>query len=114
MPEFLIFARKKKNRICLGNAFLPHMGGGGGSSVASFCYGGGGGGKTPKCTDRKNTLCNLYARAPQIYMYIQVSKYICIHVQSMQWYGTINDSMTDKTLTLRKIYEYASERSERV
>ena len=33
----------------------------------------------------------------------------------MQWYGTINDSMTDKTLTLRKNnnYEYASERSDR-
>ena len=25
-------------------------------------------------------------------------------IQSMQWYGTINDSMTDKTRTLRKIY----------
>ena len=25
----------------------------------------------------------------------------------MQWYGAINDSMTDKTLTLRKIYEYS-------
>ena len=32
----------------------------------------------------------------------------------MQWYGTINDSMTDKTLILRKkIYEYASEQSVR-
>ena len=27
----------------------------------------------------------------------------------MQWYGTLNDSMTDKALTLREIYEYASE-----
>ena len=26
----------------------------------------------------------------------------------MQWYGTLNESMTDKTLTLREIYEYAS------
>ena len=26
----------------------------------------------------------------------------------MQWFGTLNDSMTDKTLTLREIYEYAS------
>ena len=33
--------------------------------------------------------------------------------QSSGIYGTINDSMTDKTLTLRQIYEYASERSER-
>ena len=52
-------------------------------------------------------------RAPQKYMYFQISKYICIHIQSMQWFGTLNDSMTDKTLTLREIYEYASERSER-
>ena len=46
-------------------------------------------------------------------MYFHISKYICIHIriQSMQWDGTLNDSMTDKTLTLREIYEYASERA---
>ena len=32
----------------------------------------------------------------------------------MQWYGTLNDSMTDKTLTLRELYEYASEGLENV
>ena len=31
---------------------------------------------------------------------------VCIY---KKWYGTLNDSMTDKTLTLRKIYEYASD-----
>ena len=51
-------------------------------------------------------------RAPQKYMYFQVSN-TSVYIQSMQWYSTINDSMTDKTLPLRKIYKYASERSER-
>ena len=37
-------------------------------------------------------------RAPQKSKYFQVSKYICIHVQSKQWYGTINDSMTDTNI----------------
>ena len=33
----------------------------------------GGGGKTPKCTDRET------------YIYFQDSKYICLHIQSMQF-----------------------------
>ena len=51
--------------------------------------------------------------APQKYMYFQVSKYICIHNYTINAvvYGNINDSITDKTLTLREIYEYASERA---
>ena len=94
------------------------------SSVASFLLLWGGGGKTPKCTDRKkkSCICNLYARASEaserlrnicifrsqntsacttslvVYDFI----YIQSHIQPMQWYGIINDSMTDKTLTLRK------------
>ena len=92
------------------------------SSVASFLLWGGGGGQYPHMYrqhhEKKSCICNLYARASaserlKNYKYFQVSKYICRHtcIQSMQWYGIINDSMTDKTLTLRKIYEYASERS---
>ena len=87
------------------------------SSVASFLLlGGGGGGKTPKCTDRtKNHVYVFYMRerakrasASEIYVFSGLK----IHLHSyttMHWYGTINDSMTDKTLTLRKIYENASE-----
>ena len=71
------------------------MGGGGG---------GGGGGKTPNVpTQKKVYICNLYARASASETRIH------LHTQSMQWYGTINDSMTDETLTLRIIYEHASE-----
>ena len=39
-------------------------------------------------------------RAPQKYMYFQISKYICIHIQSMQWFGTLNDSSGVHTRTL--------------
>ena len=61
-------------------------------------------------------------RAPQkhIGLYFHVSKYICIHmdIQSMQfpfitYVCRYKRQYTDKTLTFRKIYEYASERSER-
>ena len=46
----------------------------------------------------------MHERAPQNDMYFQILKYICIHIQSMQWYGTLNDSMTNKTLTLRDFH----------
>ena len=104
------------------------VGGGGGdmspcrgdiSSVASFLLLVGGGGKNPKCTERRKKITyNLYARASEA---SERLRNICIfrsqntpaYIQSMQWYSTINDSMTAKTLPLRKIYEYASEWSER-
>ena len=49
--------------------------------------------------------------ASEIYVFSDLK--INLYIQLMQWYGTLNDSMTDKTLTLREFYEYASERSER-
>ena len=59
----------------------------------------------------------LRERAPQKHIFSGL-KYICIHIQSMQ-FPLITSGIwrykrhyTDKTLTLRKIYEYASERSE--
>ena len=79
-------------------------------------------GQSPKCTDKKyNNVFVIYmherekrASASEIYVFSDLKIHqICIHIQSMQWFGTLNDSMTDKTLTLREIYEYASERSER-
>ena len=86
------------------------MGGGGG--------GGGVGARPPNVPTKKKScmidVTHMRERAPQQYMYFQVSKYICIHIQSMRCYGTLNYSTTEKTvktLTLRKIYEYASERA---
>ena len=85
------------------------------SSVASFLILGG---QDPQMyRQKKKCMCNLYARASEASERLRnvcifnISKYICIHIQPMQWYGTINDSLTDKTLTLRKTYEYASERA---
>ena len=72
-----------------------------------FAIEGGGGTRPPNVpTEEKNHYVTQCAseRAPQKYMYFQVSKCICMHIQSMQWYGTINDSMTDETLILRKNY----------
>ena len=42
---------------------------------------------------------------------VHVSKYICIHVYIFLYNqcSGMADSLRDKTLTLRKIYEYASE-----
>ena len=48
------------------------------------------------------------ASASQIYVFSGLKIHLHVHKQSMQWCGTINDSLTDKTLTLRKFYEYAS------
>ena len=55
----------------------------------------------------------MHERAPQKYICIFRSQnaFAYTYIQSMQWYGTINDSMTDKTLILRKKYEYASEQA---
>ena len=87
------------------------------SSVAKFLLLGRGARFPNVPTGKKSCtcICNLYARASEAserFRNINIFRspnYICIHIQSMQWYGTINDSMTDKTLTLRKVYEYASE-----
>ena len=79
---------------------------------------GGGGGKTPKCTDRKKSTCNLYARASEAQAsasetYFQVSK-------SMQFPFIIlvvwryKRQYIEKKLTLRTVYEYASLESFRV
>ena len=71
---------------------------------------GGGGGQTPKCTDRKKNHVHEtynYARASEVserlrnfIIYFNVSKYICINIQSMQFpfityriYGAINDNI---------------------
>ena len=60
------------------------------------------------CKNNNTVIITWYTVCKQYNLNCQVSKYICTHnLQSMQCYGTINDSMTDKTL--RKIYEYASE-----
>ena len=52
-----------------------------------FGMGGGGGGKPPKCTDKYIYIyiheTYMRERAPQKHIYFQVSKYICIHIQSM-------------------------------
>ena len=79
------------------------------SSVANFFPLGG---KTLKCTDRKKCITYMRERAPQKYMYFR-SHNTSVYIQSIQRHSTVNDSMNDKTLLLRKIYEYASERSER-
>ena len=94
------------------------------SSVASFLVLGGGG-KTPICTDKNNIiyvpiLRERAKRASASETYFQDSKYICIqcHIQSMQFplityrMALYTRHYTDKTLKLREIYEYASERSE--
>ena len=76
------------------------------SSVASFLVWGGGGGERPPNvpTEKKNHVHVTHARASEA---SSVPFYYL-------WYGAINDSIyTDKILTLRQIYEYASERSER-
>ena len=80
---------------------------------------GGGGGKTPKCTD-KNNICTYIERAPQKHIFpgLKIHLHIQCHIQSMRFplitYGmALYTHYTDKTLKLRKIYEYASERSER-
>ena len=57
-------------------------------------------------------------RASTSETHFQDSKYICIYTINVVsynyvWYGAINDIILEKTLTLRKIYEYARERSER-
>ena len=54
-------------------------------------------------------------RAPQN-IYFQVSKYICTHnINAVPfyylWHGAIYDSIMIKHYTLRKIYDYASERA---
>ena len=94
------------------------------SSVASFLVLEGGGGKTPKCTDKKKNhvhVYNFYARASasETYIYIQVSKYICIHknytINAVPFisHGMALYILTKHYITLWKIYGYASERSER-
>ena len=73
------------------------------SSVASFLLLGGGGGKTPKCTDRRKK--NVYvtymrerASASDIYVFsgLKIHLHVYIIIHPIQWYGIINDSMTDK------------------
>ena len=49
--------------------------------------------------------------ASEIYVFSYLKINLYAYIQSMQWYGTLNDSMTDKALTLREFYEYASERA---
>ena len=73
----------------------------------------GGGGKTPKCTDRKKNHAQVtYERAPQkhiyfgsqntfAYIYNQCSSFLLILL--MVW--RYKRQYTDKTLTVRKIYE---------
>ena len=93
-----------------------------GSSVASFLVWGGGGGQAPKIYRQKKK-SNLYARASEASdrlknIHFQVAKYICIHTINAVpfyylWHGAIYDSIMIKHYSLRKIYEHASERSER-
>ena len=72
------------------------------SSVASFLvWGGGGGASPPNVPGKKSRTCNVYAWASASKTYRPI-----IFTYSMALYTTISD----KTLTLRKIYEYASER----
>ena len=88
------------------------------SSVASFLVLEAGGGARPRNVPAKN-ICTYIARASEASerlrnIYFHDSKYIFIVIYNAVsfnylWYGTINDTYTDKTLTLRKIYEYASE-----
>ena len=84
-------------------AFLVHSK----YSVPFICY--------HKCTDAfMQCICTSDGASEaserlRNYMYVSDLKINCIQIQSMQWYGTLNDSMTDKTLTLRELYEYASE-----
>ena len=132
-----IYIYRVKRKVCVGFGYIyikyirgvpwvNALGGGGApsgkvcvvTSVASFLVLGGG--KTPKCTDTK---CTYTARASEASerlrnIYFQDSKYICLHVQSMHFplrmVWRYKRYYTDKTQKLRKkIYEYASERSER-
>ena len=89
------------------------------SSVASFLVLGGGGGKTPfREMYRKKKVLILRERAPQKHIFSGLK--IHLHTYTINavsfnylWYGAIKRHYTDKTLKSRKIYEYASERSER-
>ena len=65
-------------------------------SVASVLLLGGGGARPPNVPTEKNT----YIRASErlrISVFSGLKIHLHIHIQSMQWYGTINYSMTDKT-----------------
>ena len=91
------------------------------SSVASFWYWGGGARPPNVPTEKKSCTCNLYARASEAskrlrniyisglkihlhtYAINQCSSLLLLMVWRYKW------QYTDKTLTLRKIYEYASE-----
>ena len=86
------------------------------SSVASF-FGIGGGGARPLNVPTKKVLI-LRERAPQKHIFFRTKNTSAyIPIQSMQFplitYGMALLTSTAKTLTIRKIYEYASERSER-
>ena len=50
-------------------------------------------------------------RAPQKYMYFQVSKYICIHtINAVVWHYKLWYDRQNTNIE-KKIYEYASERA---
>ena len=92
----------------------------GSSNVASFCYWGGGGGQAPQMYRQKKTNhVHVYltymrervkrASASEIYVFSGLKIHLhtynqCSGIWHYKW-----QYMTDKTLTLRKIYEYASE-----
>ena len=82
------------------------------SSVASFLVlGGGGGGQDPEMYRQKIYVLILRASERLRNIHFQDSKYICLHIQSMQFplitYGRLwrYKHYTDKTLTLRKIFD---------
>ena len=98
-----------------GSGTLPYI------SVSSFLvWAGGGGGAYLVACDRKNIMyCNLYARASASEAYRPIFSGLKIHLHTYTinavpfcylWYGAINDSIGQNTLTLRKIYDYVSER----
>ena len=95
-----------------------------GMEARSPIWGGGGEARSPICTDSiKKHVHVTYMRerakrvsASETYIFsglikIYTPAYIYNQCSSFyyMWYGPINDSIPHKTLTLRKIYDYASE-----
>ena len=86
------------------------------SRVASFLVLGGGG-QAPQLYRQKKIVTYMRERAPQKHIFSGLKIHLHTYNQCSSfyyfWHGAIYDSIMIKHYSLRKIYEYASERSER-